>query len=71
MIEIIKELPDSVVGILATGRVTCDGEPVTIDVPKSSNLAAVPWLPYDEKLLEMICYTAIEIAHRNKTSVST
>jgi hypothetical protein len=49
---------------LATGRVTRDGEPVVINLPKASNLAAVPWLPYDEKLLETICYTAIEIAAR-------
>ncbi|WP_189047765.1 DUF4132 domain-containing protein [Aliidongia dinghuensis] len=52
---------------LTTGRVTCAGEPVTIDVPKRSNLVAVPWLPHDEKLLEMICYTAIEIARRGKS----
>jgi Domain of unknown function (DUF4132) len=49
---------------LATGRVTRQGEPVTIDVPKRSNLLAVPWLPYDEKLLETICCAAIEIARR-------
>jgi len=24
----------------------------------------VPWLPYDETLLETICHTAIEIARR-------
>ncbi len=51
---------------LATGRVTCDGEPVTIEVPKGSNLVAVPWLPYDEKLLEAIVYAALEIARRRK-----
>ena len=49
---------------LATGRATCRGEPVSIDTPRHSNLAAVPWLPYDEKLLEEIYYTAIEIASR-------
>lgn len=49
---------------LATGRVTSDGEPVTIELPSRPNLAAVPWLPYDEKLLETICYTALEIARR-------
>jgi hypothetical protein len=54
---------------LATGRVTCDGEPVTIDVPKRSNSTAVPWLPYDEKLLEMICYIAIELAQRELRSI--
>ncbi len=51
---------------LATGRVTCDGEPIVIDLPKPSNLVAIPWLPYDEKLLETICYTAIEIGRRIK-----
>jgi hypothetical protein len=52
---------------LATGRVTRDGEPVTIDPPARSNLAAVPWLPYDEKLLESIVYAAVEIAQRLKS----
>lgn len=47
---------------LATSRVTRDGDPVTIDLPSRSSIAAVPWLPYDEKLLERIVYTAIEIA---------
>jgi hypothetical protein len=49
---------------LATGRVTRDGEPVAIDLPERGKLAAVPWLPYDEKLLETICHAAIEIARR-------
>jgi hypothetical protein len=49
---------------LATGRVTCDGEPIAIDVPKPK-LAAVPWLPHDEKLLETIFYTAAELARRH------
>jgi hypothetical protein len=52
---------------LATGRVTCEGEPVTIEVPKRSNLAAVPWLPYDKKLLEAIICAALEIAQRQKS----
>jgi hypothetical protein len=52
---------------LATGRVTCEGEPVTIDVPKRSNLTAVPWLPHDEKLLETIFYTAVELARLAKS----
>jgi hypothetical protein len=49
---------------LATGRTTCRGEPVAIPAPSRSNLAAVPWLPYDEKLLETIYYAAIEISSR-------
>jgi hypothetical protein len=47
---------------LATGRVTRDGDPIAIDPPERANLVAVPWLPYDEALLETICHTAIEIA---------
>jgi hypothetical protein len=50
---------------LATGRVTCDGEPIIIDLPKPK-LAAVPWLPHDEKLLETIFYTAVELAQRSR-----
>jgi hypothetical protein len=52
---------------LATGRVTRDGEPIAIDVPKRANPVAVPSLPYDEKLLEAICCAAIEIARREET----
>jgi hypothetical protein len=47
---------------LATGRVTRDGEPVAVDLPKDTNRTARPWLAYDEKLLERIYWTAIEIA---------
>lgn len=40
---------------LATGRVTKDGAEVMVDVAASgSKLAAVPWLPHDEALLETI-----------------
>ena len=49
---------------LATGRVTRDGEPVAVDLPKDASRTARPWLPYDEKLLERIYWTAIEIAVR-------
>jgi hypothetical protein len=49
---------------LATGRVTRDGEPIEFDLPKDAKSAARPWLPYDEKLLERIYWTAIEIAVR-------
>ncbi|NTX28649.1 DUF4132 domain-containing protein [Burkholderia pyrrocinia] len=39
----------------ATGRVTRDGEPVdTATEPPPSPLRAVPWLPYDETLLQRI-----------------
>jgi hypothetical protein len=40
---------------LATARVTRDGEPVELDLPDvGSPLAAVPWLPYDELLLQRV-----------------
>ena len=40
---------------LATARVTRDGAPIDLDLPKgNAKLAAVPWLPYDEVLLERI-----------------
>jgi hypothetical protein len=53
---------------LATGRVTRDGEPITVDPPKRFSLTAVPWLPHDERLLETILRTALEIAERRKGS---
>jgi hypothetical protein len=53
---------------LATGRVTRDGDHVEIDLPKPAKLAAVPWLPFDERLLETILQTALEIANRLKPS---
>jgi hypothetical protein len=49
---------------LSTGRVTRDGDPVTIDLPKDPKRSARPWLPYDEKLLEAIYWTTIEIQLR-------
>jgi hypothetical protein len=52
---------------LATGRVTRDGEPVAVDLAKDTKRAARPWLPYDEKLLERIYWTAIEIAAQLST----
>jgi Domain of unknown function (DUF4132) len=52
---------------LATGRITREGEPVAIDLPKDAGRTARPWLPYDEKLLETIYWTAIEIAVRLTT----
>lgn len=44
---------------LSTGRVTKDGAEVAIEVAaKGSKLGAVPWLPYDEALLEKIAAAA-------------
>jgi hypothetical protein len=39
---------------LATGRVTRAGAPVEMDIKAGGKLSAVPWLPYDEVLLERI-----------------
>jgi hypothetical protein len=40
---------------LSTARVTDDGAPVELELPaKRGKLAAVPWLPYDEVLLQRI-----------------
>uniref|UniRef100_UPI00355908AD DUF4132 domain-containing protein n=1 Tax=Streptomyces sp. KL116D TaxID=3045152 RepID=UPI00355908AD len=42
---------------LATGRVSRGGEPVDIAVPDGPKARALPFLPYDEKLLERIVRT--------------
>lgn len=47
---------------LATARVTRSGEQVDVDdVEVKGNLKAVPWLPYDEQLLERIVALAIAL----------
>jgi hypothetical protein len=47
---------------LATARVTRDGEPVAVDVPPKPAAAALPWLPYDERLLERIVHVVVTLA---------
>jgi hypothetical protein len=47
---------------LATARVTRDGEPVPVDLPHSPPAVALPWLPYDEQLLERIARTIVTLA---------
>lgn len=42
---------------LATARVTRNGDPVTLELPKRSRTIPMPWLPYDEKLLAQIVHT--------------
>ncbi|MEU9125335.1 DUF4132 domain-containing protein [Streptomyces sp. NPDC048506] len=42
---------------LATGRVTCGGDPVEVDLPTGRQAAPLPFLPYDEALLERIVRT--------------
>ncbi len=47
---------------LDTARVTRDGDPVTVDPPGTAPAVAVPWLPYDEHLLERITHTVVNLA---------
>ncbi|MFF5226024.1 hypothetical protein [Dactylosporangium sp. NPDC000521] len=47
----------------ATARVTRDGDPVTTDVRHRVPAAAVPWLPYDEHLLERVAHRVVALAH--------
>ena len=49
---------------LATGRVTRGGEDLPNEPPGRSNLTAVPWLPYDEKLLEFLALTVLDLIGR-------
>ncbi|MEU0560979.1 DUF4132 domain-containing protein [Dactylosporangium sp. NPDC006015] len=48
---------------LATARVTRDGDPVATDVRHRVPASAVPWLPYDEHLLERVAHTVVALAH--------
>jgi hypothetical protein len=52
---------------LATGRVTRDGEPVALDVPALPAAVALPWLPYDEQLLNRIARTVVALAEPART----
>ena len=47
---------------LATARVTCDGEPVAIET--TTMPAAMPWLPYEDKLMSSIVSTVLALAER-------
>lgn len=49
---------------LSTARVTCAGAPVEVALPDGPHLHAVPWLPYDEKLLQKIVSTAAVLLAR-------
>ncbi|MGY5130062.1 DUF4132 domain-containing protein [Streptomyces nigrescens] len=42
---------------LATGRVTQEGDPVDIDLPTGRCAVPLPFLPYDEALLERVVHT--------------
>lgn len=51
---------------LATGHVTRDGEPVEMALAaQSGKLTALPWLPYDEVLLERIANTVCALLNRS------
>jgi hypothetical protein len=51
---------------ITTARVTRDGAPVDMPAPVASGgkLVAIPWLPYDESLLEKIVYTVSALLSR-------
>lgn len=44
---------------LNTAWVTRDGDPVTVEPPGTAPATALPWLPYDEHLLERITHTVV------------
>lgn len=47
---------------IATARVTRAGEPIEVELqPAGAQLAAVPWLPYDEVLLQRIVDKAVAL----------
>ncbi|MDP9526818.1 DUF4132 domain-containing protein [Pseudomonas protegens] len=53
---------------LVTGRVTRDGAPVEMALAaQSGKLTALPWLPYDEVLLERIANTVGALLNRRET----
>jgi hypothetical protein len=50
---------------LSTARITRNGSPIEIELPeKHAKLAAVPWLPYDEVLLQKIVDTVAVLLDR-------
>jgi hypothetical protein len=50
---------------ITTARVTREGAPVDLPAPaESGKLVAVPWLPYDENLLEKIVWCVSELLAR-------
>jgi hypothetical protein len=42
---------------LGTARLTRDGDAVDLDLPAVSSAIGLPWLPYDEAMLERIAAT--------------
>ncbi|MFH8680997.1 DUF4132 domain-containing protein [Streptomyces lydicus] len=49
---------------LATGRVTRSGDPVEITLPTGRQAVPLPFLPYDEALLERVVRTAAHLMER-------
>jgi hypothetical protein len=41
-----------------------DGEPVEVELPARSASSPLPWLRYDERLLERIVHTVVVLAYR-------
>jgi hypothetical protein len=54
---------------LSTARVTQQGDPVEITLPPQRTAIPLPWLPYDETLLERVAHTvAALLAQERPTS---
>lgn len=50
---------------LSTARITRRGDPIAITLPPPRTAIPLPWLPYDETLLERVVRTiALLLAHR-------
>ena len=49
---------------MRTGLAMRDGAPVDLGPPPAARLAAVPWLPYDEVLLERVIGTVGALLER-------
>lgn len=49
---------------LATGRVTREGDPVDIDLPTGRRAVPLPFLPYDEALLERVVHTVSHLLEK-------
>ncbi|TVT45738.1 DUF4132 domain-containing protein [Amycolatopsis rhizosphaerae] len=47
---------------LATARVTRDGEPVAVEPQEGETAVPLPWLPYDERLLERVAHAVVTVA---------
>lgn len=53
---------------LATGRVTREGEPVDLALPTGRRAVPLPFLPYDEVLLERVVHTVSHLLSNGPVS---